>query len=249
MPLCNSTVCVSGNKVPVNKGISNDEKSRKWKAPDVFNHFSKLMKVLIFIKQCGDMCFWSKLFKKKTKKNSLVRTRTCAGLLMDGYISQPHSHTLPCRLHTCITAPCAHAGGQQRPFVRHRIVKLYGRQVAAAVVSPHHVQQVVHGAHAWAETRTWKVRGQRSSRKATSQNHDDVRACVRYQRCVDTCSCRPPVASCCCLDHKPRNSSSPGGRRGRPRRTAGLSARLRLQWKMSRWRSVYLTVFSEKEEA
>lgn len=49
--------------------------------------------------------------------------------------------------HTCITASRAHAGRQQCPLVRVWIVELDGRQVAAAVVSSHHIQYVVYGTH------------------------------------------------------------------------------------------------------
>lgn len=102
------------------------------------------------------------------------------------FYSLSRSCTLLCRPHTCITAPCAHAGWQQRPLVRHRIVKLHGGQVAAAVVSPHHIEQVINSAHAWAETWTKKkknskVRGHFARQHLTNTTKCELRpgpACV-----------------------------------------------------------------------
>ena len=49
---------------------------------------------------------------------------------------------------TCIAAPVAHVCGDEAPLVDGRVVKLYGGEVAGAVVSSDHVQQPVDGTDA-----------------------------------------------------------------------------------------------------
>lgn len=153
--------------------------------------------------------------------------------LVDGWLHFIHAAVLPAHLHNCALCSCRWAVASICPTLDCKTLRRPG--CSCRRLLPPRTASCSRRTHLKGNA---DIENQSSSREATSQNHEDVRAAaqhsLRYQRYVDTCSCRPPVASCYCSDHKPRNSSSPGGRRGRLRRTADLSAHLRLQRKMSR---------------
>lgn len=185
------------------------------------------------------------------RKSSLIRTRTCAWLV-GGWLHHPaafmHAASSPAHLHNCGLCSCRSAAASTCPTPDCKTPRRPGcscRRLPPPRTASCSRRTLLSGSM---DKKNSKVGGHFAKQHLTN---DDMGAAaqpgLRYRRCVDTCSCRPPVASCCCSDHKPRNFSSPGGRRGRLRRTADLSARLRLQRKINRWRSVYLTALSETE--
>lgn len=147
-----------------------------------------------------------------------------------------HAASSPAHLHNCGLCSCRSVTASTCPTPDCKTPRRPG--CSCRRLPPPRTASCSRHTHLSGRNGQKKFKGRRSLRKATSHKHDDVGAAAQpgpsYRRCVDTCSCRPPVASCCCSDHKPRNFSSPGGRRGRLRRTADLSARLHLQRKINR---------------
>lgn len=151
-----------------------------------------------------------------------------------------HAAASPSHLHNCALCSCRSAAASTCPTPDCKTPRRPGCS-CRRLPPPHRAscsqRTRLSGNMDKKQNKIQKVRGHFARQHLTNTTRCELRSGppgLRYRRCVDTCSCRPPVASCCCSDRKPRNFSSPGGRRGRPRRTADLSARPRLRWKINR---------------